>query len=88
MNCFFQLIISIFDGSFFNSYDVMYNMLQMKYENLKFKFSAKIHLDEVTMTYVGLFVTSERSTMPISSGVYIPVMTLVDTSKLNMQTKK
>ncbi len=34
-----------------------------------FKFSAKINLDEVTITSVGLSATSERSTTPVSSGV-------------------
>ena len=33
------------------------------------KFSAKINLDDVTMIYVGLSATFERSTMPILARV-------------------
>ena len=47
----------------------------------KFKFSA--NLDELRMTYVGLSATSDRSMMPVSSGVYISVVTLL---KINLRT--
>ena len=36
--------------------------------NQKFKCFDKTNLDEVTMTYVGLSATFERSTMPVSFG--------------------
>ena len=43
--------------------------------NKKFKSSSKNNLDEVKMTYVGLSATSDRSTMLVSSRVYIMVVT-------------
>ena len=60
MNCFFHLIISILDGWFVNAYDVKLKMFSIKLENKKLKFSTKINLDEVRMTYVGLSAVSKR----------------------------
>ena len=42
-------------------------MFSTNVKQKKLKFSAKINLDEVKMTYVGLSATSERSTIPVSS---------------------
>ena len=57
MNCFIHLIISILYGRYVNAYDVKFKMLSLQYENKNFKFSSKINLDEVKMTYLGLYVT-------------------------------
>ena len=42
-----------------NAYDIKLKMFSIQYENKKFKFSTKINLDEVRLTYVGLSGTSE-----------------------------
>ena len=44
--------------------------------NKKFKLSSKINLDEVTMTYVGLYVTYERSKTSVLPGFSIPSVSL------------
>ena len=49
----------------YNEIECLVSMLKTK----SFKFFAKINLDEVRMTYVGLSATSKRSTTPVSSGV-------------------
>ena len=68
MNYFFHLMILILDGWLW-TFMSLSRMNYMNLSNKKFKVSAKINLDEVTMTYVGLSATSKRSTTPVSSGV-------------------
>ena len=46
-----------------------FKILAWNKETKIFKFFAKINMDEVRMTYVGLSATYERSTTPVSSGV-------------------
>ena len=43
-------------------------------ETKSFKFSVKINLGEVMIKCVGLFVTSDWSTTPVSFGVWTPVV--------------
>ena len=49
----------------YNEIECLVSMLKTK----SFKFFAKINLDEVTMTYVGLYATFERSMTQVSAGV-------------------
>ena len=43
--------------------------------NINFKFSAKLNLDEIRMTYLGLYAYSKSSATPVSFEVLISVVT-------------
>ena len=79
MNYFIHLSILLLDGCCERLRYYVDDLIQIQFFlllslgilqlNKKLKFSAKIYLDDVMMTYVGLSTTSERSTTPISARI-------------------